>query len=77
MTADVHNTAVKAQRETSMKVGYVPTCATTELEVQVQSYNRGIVGSYPVKLEFDYKFEKPVEIVEGLFPWLATMVNST
>ena len=52
-TIDGHNTAVKAQRETSMKVGYVPACATTELEVQVQSYNRGIVGSYPVKLEFD------------------------
>ena len=52
-TTDGQNTAVKAQREMAKKGRYVPACTTTELEVQAQSYNGSIVGSYPVDLSFD------------------------
>ena len=51
-TIDGHNTAVKAQREMEMKEGYVPACTNIELEFHAQSYNRSIVGSYPVDLAF-------------------------
>ena len=50
----------------TMKGGYVLACTTIEIEVQAQSYNRGIVGPYPVELASDYKHEKPVETVEGM-----------
>ena len=51
-TIDGHNTAVEAQREMEMKEGYVPACTNIELEFHAQSYNRSIVGSYPVDLAF-------------------------
>ena len=52
MTTDDHNIAVQDRHEMATKGGYVPACTTTEIEVQSQSYNRVIVGSYPVELVF-------------------------
>ena len=48
----------------AMKGVYVPACTTTDLEIHTQSYDRGTVGSHPVEISFDYKFEKLVETVE-------------
>ena len=64
LPTDGCNKAVKARRKMAMKGVYVPACTTTELEIHTQSYDRGTVGSHPVEISFDCKFEKLVETVE-------------
>jgi hypothetical protein len=63
---DGHNTAVKVHRESAMRAGQPPRCATPAQEVQAQQFQNGIPGTYPGVLEFGYEFEMAVDTWKGI-----------